>query len=166
MLKNIFLGLVLIMILVGAGCKKGCSNCDHGTCSGNTCNCPDPYSGNNCDTMCAPGYEGYMCATYSKDKFFGTWNCSSTAPSGNKINFLIVFSDYPSVHEFMYMTNFNNDGSVVPCTLTGKYQFQVQDSTTGAVRAYFEGFANENNGLLTMYITENNVNYFATATKQ
>jgi hypothetical protein len=168
MLKNIFWAVAIAVLMVSAGCKKSCGSCGHGgTCAGNTCACPDPYSGNNCDTLCPLGQEGYMCETLSREKLIGTWNCSSADPAGNKISFLIIFSAVTNEPVEMYLTNFNDKGYVVICTMTGKDKFDIQDQTsTGTEHIDVNGYAQLNNGTLTLYIQENYINYFATATMQ
>ena len=167
MLKNIFWGIALVLMFSGTSCKKSCG-CEHaGACVANSCVCPDPYSGAHCDTMCQLGYEGYRCQTLSKERFLGTWNCTSTDPTGHQISFLIVFSNNPTVGEQMYLTNFNNKAYVVICTMSGKYQFDINDQTsTGSLQVDVNGYSKLSNGKLTLYIEENNVNYFATATMQ
>lgn len=169
MLRNI-LG-VLICLAILSGCKKACSvNCMHGgTCNGNTCSCPDPYSGYNCDTMCTLGLEGYMCQTQSREKFIGTWSCTTTDQSGNTKTYLITFTDN-SYDLFMNMNNFNQNSSYpIVCTMTGKYVFSIdpnqQDSLATSMGV--SGSGELKNGLLVINISENGgVSFFAKATKQ
>lgn len=164
---NIFLILsIFLLLLIATGCKKTCGDCVHGSCSGPVCACPDPWSGVNCDTQCAPGLEGYGCLTLSRTHFTGTWSCTATDPSNNKTNFLITFADHPVVPEWMFMNNFLNNGSQVICILTGKFQFQVQDTSHVGATVYIDGFANYNNGTMTMYMNVNGIQYFTTAVKQ
>jgi hypothetical protein len=173
MLRNIFWILISVVFLVTLdGCKKSCGlNCLHGgSCNGNTCSCPDPYSGNNCDTMCTLGYEGYNCQTLSKTRFFGTWSCTSKDQSGNSSTYLITFTNNTSANEFMNLNNFNNAGGSHPivCTMSGKYKFDInltdQDATNQA--AGVSGYANLNNGKITLYLNTSTNNYFANATRQ
>ena len=169
MLKNIFWGLICIAML--AGCKKSCSvNCMHGgTCAGSVCSCPDPYSGYNCDTMCTPGLEGYLCQTLSREKFIGTWSCTATDQSGNTKTYLITFTDngYPL---FMNMNNFNQNTSYpIICTMTGKNIFSIdpnqQDSLAKTMGVSGSGVLK--NGQLIINISENaGASFFAKATKQ
>jgi len=169
--KNIFWGIIVFaLIALASGCKKSCGiNCLHGGfCLGNSCSCPDPYSGHSCDTMCILGYEGYMCQTLSREKFLGTWSCTSTDQNGNRQTYLITFTTngYPL---FMNLNNFNNDPSYpITCTLSGKYKFDInayqQDSL--ATVAGISGDGNLNNGKITMYIYTANNSYLATATMQ
>jgi hypothetical protein len=171
MLKNIFLGLsVLLLFCMITSCKKSCGvNCLHaGVCNGNTCNCPDPYSGNNCDTFCTLGLEGYMCQTLSRERFLGTWSCKTADQLGNTQTYLITFSTNP-YNLFMNLNNFNNNGGYpIVCTLTGKYVFSIDPSQQNAqaTAAGVSGSGVLTNGKLTIYLTTNTNNYFSTATKQ
>ena len=172
MRKNIFIVLIgLMLIITIASCNKSCGvNCEHGgTCNGNSCNCPDPYSGYNCDTMCVLGLEGYMCQTPSCEKFFGTWNCTSTDQSGNSKSYLITFTAN-SYNIFMDMNNFDQVGSYpIICTMTGKEQFSIDQTqqTTQGTAAGISGSGQFNNGTLIINISENaGVSFFARATKQ
>lgn len=170
MLKNIFLGAIcLLLITTISSCKKSCGiNCMHGgSCQGSTCSCFDPYSGYNCDTLCQLGREGYKCQTLSRDKFFGTWSCTSGDQNGNTKTYPITFTSnrYPL---FMNMNNFDNSGRSIVCTLTGKYKFNISSNlqdTTGPL-AKASGSCSLYNGKITMYIYTANDFYFATATMQ
>jgi hypothetical protein len=170
MLKNIFLGAIcLLLITTISSCKKSCGiNCMHGGfCLGTACSCPDPYSGYNCDTICQLGREGYMCQTLSRDRFFGTWSCTSSDQNGNSKTYPITFTSnsYPT---FMNMNNFLNSGDSIICTLTGKYKFDINSNlqdTTGPL-ANASGSCSLNNGKMTMYINTATNSYFATATMQ
>ena len=160
-----------MLIVTAIGCKKSCGiNCLHGgSCDGSTCSCPDPYSGYNCDTMCTLGLEGYMCQTLSRDKFLGTWSCTSTNQSGNKQTYLITFTTN-SYDLFMNLNNFNNNGGYpIICALTGKDQFSInqgqQDSAGNAIG--LSGSGQLQGGKVVINITENGgVSFFATATPQ
>ncbi len=169
MRKNIFVTLMMtIILLLAVGCKR-CDNCLHGgSCGANGgCSCVDPWSGRNCDTSCTLGYEGYNCATYSKTKFFGTWNCTSKDPAGNSTSFTITFTDNGAQPVQMYMTNFNDKGYRVTCTLTGKEKFDIQQQfSVGGLRATVSGNAILRGGTLTLYITEDGATYFGTAKLQ
>lgn len=164
--KNILTLLITLLLLAAAGCHR-CDQCQHGgTCAGNGCSCPDPYSGRNCDTTCQLGLEGYNCATPSKIKFFGIWNCTSKDAMGNSQSYQITFSDTTNAVK-MVMQNFNNKGYKVVCTLTGKEKFDVQQQfSTGGLRATVSGNATLRGGSLTMYITEDGATYFGTAKLQ
>jgi hypothetical protein len=171
MLKNIFAGLIGFAFLASSlGCQKTCDQCLHsGTCTpGSACSCPDPWSGYRCDTMCYPGFEGYMCLTLSKNKFFGTWNCTSTDPTGNSKSYTITFSDYPAYGPWMYMNNFNNNGTAILCNMAGKYKFNIDpgDTTIGPLRVPVSGYCQESGNKMTMYVTLNGVEYFGSATMQ
>lgn len=172
MTKNIFFAcLALVLLITTISCKKSCGiNCQHGgSCNGNTCSCPDPYSGYNCDTMCTLGYEGYMCQTLSRTKFLGAWNCTSTNNLGNTTSYLITFTTTPNPL-FMNMNNFNQVGSYpIVCTMTGKEQFsidQTQQDSLGTL-AGISGSGVMQNGTLVINISENSyVSFFAKATMQ
>lgn len=168
MQKNIFVAfLTTIILLLAVGCHR-CDNCLHGgSCDGNGgCSCVDPWSGRNCDTSCVLGLEGYNCATPSKVKFFGVWNCTSKDPLGNSQSYQIKFSDTTNAVK-MVMQNFNNKGYKVVCTLTGKEKFDVQEQfSTGGLRATVSGNAILRGGTLTLYITEDGATYFGTAKLQ
>ncbi len=172
MLKNIFLGLMALMLMTTFfGCQKSCSvNCLHnGTCNGSTCSCPDPYSGYNCDTMCTLGLEGYMCQTPSRNKFLGTWAITSTDQTGNSKSYLITFTTNP-YNLFTNMNYFNQNSSYpIICTLTGKNSFSIDQTQqdTLAMNAGVSGSGQLSNGKLVINVYENNnVSFFATATKQ
>jgi hypothetical protein len=171
-MKNIFyVIIILLLVVVVDSCKKSCGiNCLHGgSCNGSSCNCPDPYSGYNCDTSCTLGLEGYMCQTLSREKFIGTWNCTSTDQNGTKSTYLITFTDN-GYELFMDLNNFNNNGGYpIICTLTGKTGFTIdptqQDSIATAMG--ISGSGVWQNGKITINISENNyVTFFATATPQ
>ena len=176
MIKNIFQGAIcLLFILSITSCHKTCTSCMHGgSCQANTCSCPDPYSGSNCDTMCELGTEGYMCRTLSREKFLGTWSCTSSDQTGNAKTYLVTFStnSYPL---FMNMNNFGNDGGhPLVCTMVGKNTYDIdpsqQDPAGPYANASGECYLKE--GKITMYFNtavHSNVPnhfYFATATRQ
>ena len=167
MVKKIFVVLIgFAFIASSTSCKKSCDNCLHGGfCAvGGGCACPDPYSGANCDTLCTVGLEGYMCQTPSKNKFFGTWHCTSKNSAGVAQTYNVTFSDDPTYAFFMNLNNFNNDGSIITCTMTGKYKFDINGpSTNGAIHVPVSGYCSFNGGTLTLYINENGVDYFGTA---
>ena len=117
--------------------------------------------------MCTLGYEGYHCGTLSKTKFFGTWNCTSSDPAGNNQTYQITFTDDAAFPEGMYLSNFNNKGYKVLCTLTGKYKFDINSQTSiGSLHANVSGNAILRGTTLTLYITEDGVSFFGTATPQ
>ena len=154
------------MMLLCYGCHK-CDNCMHGgTCSGNTCSCPDPYSGNNCDTSCTLGFEGYQCQTYSRTRFLGTWNCTSNDPLGNTLSFQMVLASDSLQPVQMAMHNFNNKGYKVICTMTGKYKFDIQPQISTGIHASVSGNGLLRGNALTVYITEDGIAYFGSATLQ
>jgi len=171
MLKNIFLGLAgLLLIATVSSCKRSCPiHCYYGgSCVNNVCQCPDPYSGNNCDTLCPQGQEGYMCQVLSRDRFLGgAWSCTSSDQSGISKTYLITFTanSYPL---FMNMNNFNQSGDSIICTLSGKYKFDInnylQDSVGPFVNA--NGQASMSDGKITMNIQTATNTFFATAVRQ
>lgn len=167
MRKNIFVALMTtIILLLAAGCHR-CDNCLHGgSCAGSGCSCLDPWSGRNCDTSCQLGLEGYQCATPSKNKFFGTWNCTSKDAMGNSQSYQITFSDTTNAVR-MVMKNFNDKGYKVICTMTGKEKFDISEQfSSGGLRATVSGNAIMRSGTLTLYITEDGASYFGTAKQQ
>ncbi len=169
MIKHFFLWSLFIILIVSAvGCSKTCSSCNSvGTCSSTGCSCPDPWSGAHCDTQCTIGYEGYHCQTFSKTKFFGTWSCTSAPPSANSQTFFMTFTDTVGGDVFMKLNNFNNKGYTVQCVMTGKDKFEVNlQTTTTSPHHEVTGFASMFNGKITLYITEDHIDYFATAYKQ
>lgn len=174
MLKNIFLSLICVMLIATTmSCKKSCGlNCQHnGSCSTNasSCNCPDPYSGKLCDTMCAPGYEGYMCLTPSRTRFVGTtWSCTSRDQTGASQTFLINFTVNNGDPTWMNMNNFNNITYPVVCTMTGKYVFSADayNQVPQGMTAGLSGDGKLTDGTLVLNVTMNGSQYFCTATKQ
>jgi hypothetical protein len=167
MRNNIFITiLVSVILMIASSCHK-CDCLHGGTCEGTKCSCPDPYSGTKCDTSCALGYEGYLCSTFSKAKFYGTWDCTSNDPLGNSQSYQIVFTNNPAQPTQMYLVNFNNKGYKITCTLTGKYKFDVtQQFSTGGLHASVSGYAIQRGNKLTLYITEDGTDYFGNATQQ
>jgi hypothetical protein len=172
MLKNILIGAVCLLLVVTiSSCKKSCGQrCLHGGfCLNNGCSCPDPYSGYNCDTLCLLGMEGYNCLTPSRNKYLGTWTCTSDVQATLSQTYLITFTAN-SDPLFMNLNNFNNSGGTIICTMTGKYVFNIysanQDSTGPFINA--SGYGNLNNGKITMYVYPANSidEYFATAVQQ
>ena len=169
MLKNIFVFILsLALIAASAGCKKSCDQCQHGgTCdTKGGCSCPDPWAGSNCDTFCDVGMEGYQCQTPSKEKFFGTWQCTSTSASAPSQTYILTLADDSTYAFFMTMKNFNNEGSRITCTLTGKYKFEINQQIVGATHLPVSGYGNLNGSKLTVYINEGGIDYFGTATRQ
>ncbi|MCW3128356.1 MAG: hypothetical protein JWO03_4014 [Bacteroidetes bacterium] len=156
-----------VIMVIASSCHK-CDNCLHGgTCAPNGCSCPDPWSGRNCDTSCALGYEGYHCATFSKQKFYGTWDITSNDPLGNSQSYQMVFSNNPAQPTQMYLSNFNNKGYRISCTLTGKYKFDIpQQTSTNGLHASVSGYAIQRGDKLTIYVTEDGSDYFGTATQE
>ena len=171
MLKNILLGIIcMLCIATMPGCKKSCNyNCLRGGyCVGSVCSCPDPYSGTSCDTLCQLGLEGYMCLTPSRNKFLGTWSCTSTDQAANAKTYLISFSE-DSNHVVMHMNNFNNIGGYpIICTMMGKTTFDVSEPLQGTSGPFvgISGDGKLDNGKLTIYMSTPSNNYFVTATKQ
>jgi hypothetical protein len=86
---------------------------------------------------------------------------------GNSLSYQMFFTANPSDPVSMYLNNFNNKGYTILCTLTGKYKFDVQSQTsTGPIHAAVDGNALLNGSKLTLYIAEDGVDYFGTATMQ
>ena len=164
-MKSVGIILVAVLLLLaGSGCSKGCGgDCLHGgTCNNGVCGCIDNWFGDHCDTQCTLGYEGRYCTTLSRDKFIGTWNCQS-----NGVSFLIDFTPDNTQPEYMFLRNFNNKGYTMRCTLTGITKFDINPQTaTGTIHALVSGNAQMNGSSLIIYLSEDNVQYFATATKQ
>jgi hypothetical protein len=110
-----------------------------------------------------------MCQTPSKEKFYGTWSCTSTDQYGNSKSYLITFTNNTMAGEWMNMNNFNNVSTYpINCTLSGKNKFDInqyqQDSLATLHNA--QGSGAQNNGKLTLYVYIDSYQYFATATKQ
>ena len=170
MRKNIFITICAALILILAASCKRCDNCLHGgSCDGNGgCACVDPWSGRNCDTSCTLGYEGYNCATLSRERFItASWDCTSTDPLGNKSTYPITFTANPAQPVEMYLTNFNDKGYRLRCVLTGKKEFDIpQQVSTNGLHASVIGNAILRGSTLTLYITEDGTSYFATAKLQ
>ena len=160
-------GIILIaaiLLLAGSGCSKSCGgDCLHGgSCSDGVCSCVNNWFGDHCDTLCTLGYEGRYCATLSRTKFIGTWNCQSNGQS-----FQIYFTPDTLQPVYMNLRNFNGKGYSVYCTLTGFSQFDInQQISTGLIHAAVSGSAQMDGGKLILYLNEDNVQYFGTATKQ
>jgi hypothetical protein len=110
-----------------------------------------------------------MCSTLSREKFLGTWSCTSTDQSGNTKSYLVTFTAN-NYDLFMNLNNFNNTGGYpIICTLTGKTGFSIdqtqQDSL--ATAAGISGSGNLQTGKLVINISENNnVSFFATLSRQ
>ena len=65
----------------------------------------------------------------------------------------------------MYLSNFNNKGYKIVCVLTGKDKFDInQQTSTGSLHASVSGNAIGRGTSITLYITEDGVSYFGTAT--
>ena len=176
MIKNaFFIAICLLFTATITSCHKSCAGCMHGgSCQANSCSCPDPYSGSNCDTMCQLGQEGYMCQTLSREKFLGTWTCTSSDQTGNVKTYLITFTTNP-YSVFMNMNNFGNDGGhPLVCTLVGKYTYDIDPSEQDPSGPYANasGECYLKDGKITMYfntaVHSNYPNhyYFATASRQ
>ena len=119
--------------------------------------------------MCTLGLEGYMCQTPSSEKFFGTWNCTSTDQSGNSKTYLITFTAN-SYNLFMDMNNFDQVGGYpIICTMVGKESFSIDqtEQTPQGTAAGISGSGQFNNGTLIINVSENGgVSFFAKATRQ
>ncbi len=95
MKKIIYLSLFLLSVglVTFNACTDPCGDvvCNNGgICDEGICDCPEGFSGTNCEIdlcadctngtcttgecVCAPGYEGENCDIVSKDKFIGIWS--------------------------------------------------------------------------------------------
>ena len=171
MLKNILLGVICLLCMATIpGCKKSCKyNCLRGGyCVGSVCSCPDPFSGASCDTSCLLGFEGYLCLTPSRNKFLGTWTCTSADQSAIMRTYLISFTADTNPL-LMHMNNFNNIGGYpIICTMMGKTTFDVSQPLQGKSGPFvgISGDGKLDNGKLTIYMNTLSNTYFGTATKQ
>ena len=140
-----------------------------GYCVSNVCVCPDPYSGDNCDTLCLLGTEGYGCQKLSRDRFLGTWTCTSTDQSVTSKTYLISFFSVDTNPLIMHMNNFDNQGGYpIICTMMGKTTFDVSEPLQGRSGPFvgISGDGKLDNGKLTIYMSTLSNSYFATAVKQ
>jgi hypothetical protein len=116
-LTKLFFSFLLIGIVFA--CNDPCDDvdCGPGICVEGTCDCPDGFSGVNCeiedlcfnsdcgngtcnqdtgDCDCDEGFEGNNCETRSLDRFLGSWNNPAFECAGDTDDVTFVFTEGPT----------------------------------------------------------------------
>jgi len=100
--------LIMFLLLLLGGCKDECDsvNClNGGTCDEGNCNCTS-------------GFEGDLCQTATRDKFFGTYNVNESCDFGNDTYQMVVTASGAGPNRIL-LNNFFNIGVIATGTVSG-----------------------------------------------
>ena len=153
--KAFIFPMTLWGLLLCVSCSDPCKNveCENGgTCNDGSCNCPEGYSGAQCeifdscynvvclnggvcingDCNCAPGYEGIDCSFKTQDKYVGIYSAADACTSGN-YNYSPAITSSQQVTEIL-IADFGSFGSSVVVNATIDHNsFTVPSQTFGSV---------------------------------
>lgn len=178
------LALSVSMAFIGAITFNSCSDpckdvtCENGgTCNEGDCECPEGFSGTNCEVddcaalgcvngtavlgvggcscECDPGYEGTTCDTEQRAKFTGSYTVNEACNSGNYSYNVSVTTGSASVSTII-ISNFGDYGVNVTGTVntdgTG-LTIASQQVTIGGSAATFSGTGQISGNILTISYT-------------
>lgn len=156
------------MVACMQSCQPGCADkqcLNGGECRTGRCRCEGRWSGENCDSLCAIGYEGRYCATPSSAKFLRTWNAITTAPGLPQVQHTLTITQ-GNIVQRLVISNFNGEGYNVVGTILDYDRFEIlPQNATGTYTGPVEGSGYLNGDKLAINLTKQGIDYFANCNK-
>ena len=159
----------LTLALTNSGCKRACKDVtcfNGGDCnSSGMCNCVNRWGGLNCEEFCPLGYEGSFCNQLSRRNVIRTWNATTTSPNTGTVQHPLYITEGTTAEKII-INNFNNEGYTMIGYFSGKGKFDiVSQNATGSFTGIVDGAGNLNGDKLTIDLTKEGINYFASCNK-